>query len=176
MVSGKAGLLVILLFLTESWSSSFRDFGETFAVSLDISKAFNRVWHKSLICKPPSYRFYPSLCTFISSFLSDRTIAAVVDGHCSPKPINSDVPQGSVLYPTLFLLFINDLLNLTRCPIHSYADDTILHFPTSYTIPLTQQELSDSMQDAIVRLTSDLSIVSDWERANLSSMPRKLNL
>ncbi len=41
---------------------------------------------------------YPSLCSFISSFLSDRSISAVVDGQCSsPKPINSGVPQGFVL-------------------------------------------------------------------------------
>ena len=47
-------------FLTEFWSSSFRDFSETFAVGLDISKAFDRGWHKSLISKLPSYGFYPS--------------------------------------------------------------------------------------------------------------------
>ena len=66
----------------------------------------------------PSYELYPFLLTFIFSFLSDRSIAAVVDGHCfSPKTINSGVLQGSVLSPTL--LFINDLLNLTQCLIHS---------------------------------------------------------
>ena len=120
-----------LAFLT--WSSSFRDFGETFPVGLDISKAFDRVWNKSLISKLLSYGFYPSLCTFITSFLSDRSISAIVDGHCSsPKTINSGVPQGSVLLPTLFLLFINDLLNLTQCLIHFYGDDITLHFSTSY--------------------------------------------
>ena len=67
--------------------------------------------------------------------LADRSIATVVDGHCSPKTINSDVPQGSVLSPTRFLLFINDLLNLTQCPNHSYADDITLHFSTSYNTP-----------------------------------------
>ena len=104
-----------LAFLTESCSSSFRDFGETFTVGLNISKAFDRVWHKSLISKLPSYGFYLSLCNFISSFLSDHSVAAVVDGHCSSsKTIKSVVPQGSVLSPTLFLLFINDLLNLTH--------------------------------------------------------------
>ena len=118
--------------LTESWSFSFRDPGETFAVGLGILKAFDRVWHKSLISKIPSYGFYPSLCTFISRFLSDRSIAAVVDGHCSsPKTINSGVSQGSFLSPTIFLLFINDLLNLIECRIHSYAIDTTLHFSTS---------------------------------------------
>ena len=71
----------LLAFLTEAWSSSFRDFGETFAVALDISKAFDRVWHKALMSKLPSYGFYPSLCKLISSFFSDHPIAAVVDGH-----------------------------------------------------------------------------------------------
>ena len=97
----------LLTSLTESWSSSFR---ETFAVGFDISKAFDRVWHKSLISKLPSYGFYSSLCIFIFSFLSNCSIAAVVDGHCfSPKTINSGVPQGFFLLPILFLLFINTL-------------------------------------------------------------------
>ena len=160
----------LLAFLTDSWSSSLSGFGETFTVALDISKAFDRVWHKSLISKLPSYGFYPSLCTFISSFLSDRSIAVVVDGHCSSsKPINSGVPQGSVLSPTLFLLFINDLLSLTQCPIHSYADDSTLHFSTSFTRRPSQEEVHNSRRDAIEHLTSDLSIISEWGRANLVS-------
>ena len=93
----------LLAFLTVSWSSSFRDFGEIFSGGLDISKAFDRVWHKSLIYKLSSYRFYPSLCIFISSFLFDRSIVAVVDGRCcSPKTINSGFPQCSVLSITLY--------------------------------------------------------------------------
>ena len=58
--NGKGRSTDDLAFLTESWSSSFRDFGETFAVGLAISKVFNRVWLKSLISKLPSYGFYPS--------------------------------------------------------------------------------------------------------------------
>ena len=112
----------LLAFLTEPLSTSFRDFGETFPVGLDISKAFDRVWHKSLISKLPSYGFYSSLCTFISGFLSDRSIA---------------------------------------------VGDIILHFSTSYNRRSTQPELSDSRRDAIGRLTSDLSLGSDWGRVNL---------
>ncbi len=114
-------------FLTDSWSSSLNRFGETFAVALDISKASDRVWHKALLSKPLSCGFYPTLSSFLSSFLSGCSVAAVVDGHCStPKPINSGVPQGSVLSRTLFQLFINVLLSSTNCPIHGYADDTTL--------------------------------------------------
>ncbi len=123
----------LLAFATDSWSSSFSRFGETFAVALNISKAFDRVWHKALLSKLPSYGLYHALCSFLSTFPSGRWIAAVVDGHCyTPKPINSGVPRGSVLSSTLFLLFINDLLSLTNCPIHSCADDTTLHYSTSF--------------------------------------------
>ena len=104
----------------------------------------------------------------MDSILSDHFIVAVVNGHCSsPKAINSGVPQSFVLSHTLFLLFIKDLLNLTQFPIHSHADDTTLHFSTSYNRRPTKQELSDSRRDAIGRLTSDLSLVFDWGRANL---------
>ncbi len=98
MGSARDALLVI--FLSSSWPSPLSCFCETFAASLDISKAFDRVWHKALLSKLPSYGFYPVLCSFLSSFLSGRCISAVVDGHCSTsKPINSGVPQSSVLHP-----------------------------------------------------------------------------
>ncbi len=160
----------LLAFLTDSWSSSFSRFGETFAVTLNISKAFDWVWHKALLSKLPSYGFYPALCSFLSSFLSRCSIAALVGGHCcAPKPINSGVFQGSVLSPTLFLLFTNDLLSLTNCPIHSYADDTTLHFSTSFKRQPNPEKLETSRNDATERLTSDLSIISDWGRRNLVS-------
>ncbi len=150
----------LLAFLTDSWSSSLSRFSETLAVALDISKAFDRVWHKALLSKLPSYGSYPPLCFFLSSFLSGRSIAAVVDGHCSSsKPINSGVPQGFFLSPTLFLLFINDLLSLANCPIHSYADDTTLHYSTSFDRRPNLEELQISRNDAEERLNSDLSII-----------------
>ncbi len=129
MVSARDDSLEIFwIFYLNLGHTSLEILGETFAVSLDISKASDRVWHKSLISKLPSYGFYPSLCPFILSFLSDRSITTVVDGLCSSsEPANKGVSKGSVLSPTLFLLFINDLLNLTQCPIHSYADDSAMH-------------------------------------------------
>ncbi len=110
------------------------------AVSVKLSQLYwtyrkpSIVWHKSLHSKLPSFGFYPSLCSFISIFLSGRFSSAVVDGRSSSnKPINSGVPKGSVQSPTLYLLFINDL-SITNCPIHSYANDSTLHF----SIPSTE--------------------------------------
>ncbi len=93
----------LLAFLTESSSSPLTHFGESIAVALAISKAFDRVWHKSLISKLPSYGFYPISVPL--SFLSDCSIATVVSGRCSSsKPINSGVPQG-LSYHLLYLSY-----------------------------------------------------------------------
>ncbi len=160
----------LLSLLTDSRSSSLSRFAETFSVALDISKAFDRVWHKSLHSKLHSFGFYPSLCSFISSFLSGRSISALVDGHCSSnKPINSGVPQASVLSPTLFQLSINDLLSITNSPIHSYADVSTLHYSTHFDRRPTLQDLQDSRLEAAERLTSGLSIISVWGKRNLVS-------
>ena len=100
---------------------------------LNISKAFDRVWHKALLAKLPTYGFTPSFCKLISSFLSNRFISVVVDGATSASfPVSSGVPQGSVLSPALFLLFINDLLYATASDVHSFADDSNLHKSSSF--------------------------------------------
>ncbi len=78
-------------------------------------------------------------------------------------------PQGSVLSPTLFLLFIDDLLSVTSCPIHSHVDDSTLHFLTSFDRIPTLQDLQDSRLEAAERLTLDLALISDWGRRNLVS-------
>ena len=123
----------LLSYLTHAWSSSLTNFGESFVVALDISKAFDRVWHKALLAKLPAYGFTPSFCKLISSFLSNRLISVVVNGATSAFfLVSSGVPQGSVLSFILFFLFINDLLHATAYDVHSFADDSTLHKSSSF--------------------------------------------
>ena len=117
----------LLAYAVHAWSSALESYGESRVISLDISKAFDRVWHKGLLAKLPMYGLHHTLIKWISSFLSGRSIAIRVDGYLSnPHSINSGVPQGSVISPVLFILFINYLLSSISPSIFSFADDTYL--------------------------------------------------
>lgn len=69
-----------LSYVTHLWSTTLHDNGETFVVTLDISKAFVRVWHEALLAKLPSFRIFASLCDLFSSILVERNISVVVNG------------------------------------------------------------------------------------------------
>ena len=98
-------------------------------MALDTSMAFNRVWHGGLLQKLKSYGISGQLFGLISSFLSNRWLRVVLDGNSSEEyPVNAGVSQGSILGPTLFLLYINNLSDDVICDVAIYADDTTLYF------------------------------------------------
>ena len=109
-------------------------------MALDIYKAFDRVWHAGLLHKLKSYGIPGEIFGLISSFLSNRWLRVVLDGKSSQEYlVNAGVPQGSILGPTLFLLYINDLPDDVICDIAIYADDTTLYSKCDQTSDLWQQ-------------------------------------
>ena len=119
----------LLTVISDRIDRAFNRSGATWAVALDISKAFNRVWHAGLLHKPKSFGISGQIFGLISSFLSNRRLRVVPDGKYSQEyPVNAGVPQGSILGPTVFLLCINDLPDDVICGIAIYADDTTLYY------------------------------------------------
>ena len=97
-------------------------------MALDISKAFDRIWHASLLHKLKPFEISGQIFGLISSFLSNRQLRVVLDGKSSQEyPVNAGVPQDSILGPTLFQLYINKLPDDVICNIAIYADDTTLY-------------------------------------------------
>ena len=91
-------------------------------------KTIDRVWHAGRLHKLKSYGISDQIFGLIFSFVSNRQLRVVLDGKSSQKyPVNVGVPQGSILGPTLFLLYINDLPDDVICDIAVYADDTTLY-------------------------------------------------
>ena len=137
---------------------AFHRSGATRAIALDISKAFERVWLACLLHKLKSYGTSGQIFGLISSFLS-RQLQVVLNGKSSQEyPANTGVPKGSILGPTRFLLYINDLPNDVICDIAIYADDTTLYSKCDQASDLWQQlELTSELE-------SDLQNTVDWGR------------
>ena len=97
-------------------------------MALDISKAVDRVWHASLLHKIKFFGISGQIFGLILSFCSNRSLL-VLDGKSSQEyQINAGAPQGSILGPTLFLLYNLELLDYVICNNAVYADDTTLYF------------------------------------------------
>ena len=100
---------------------------EVRAVFLDISKAFDKVWHEGLIFKLKQNGVSGSLLMYFQNYLDNRKQRMVLIGSCSSHSVvKSGVPQGSVLGPLLFLIYINDLERNIKPNIKFFADDTML--------------------------------------------------
>ena len=124
-------------------------------MALDTSKAFDRVWHAGLLHKLKSYGISGQIFGFISSFLSNRQLRVVLDGKSSQEyRVNAGVPQGSILGPTPFLLYINDLSDDVIRNIAIYANDTTLYSNCAQASDLWQQleqgsEVEPDLQDTV---------------------------
>ena len=125
----------------------------TQAVFFDISKAFDRVWHRGLIHKLNAIGIRGPLLRWFEDYLNDREQAVVIKGKMSSyKAVQSGVPQGSVLGPLLFLVYINDIVKDIESLVKLFADDTSMYL-----------RLNDGVTRTYI-LNSDITKILDWSR------------
>ena len=124
---------------------------EVRAVFCDISKAFDRVWHRGLLFKLQIAGISGSLLQWFTDYLHNRKQRVVLPGANSDwTSVNSGVPQSSILGPLLFLLYINDIVEDINSSIRLFADDTSLYI------------IVDNPVEAANQLNSDLSKIYQW--------------
>ena len=122
---------------------------EVRATFLDISRAFDRVWHDGLLHKLKQNGIEGEMLSILASFLAEREQRVIIDGNFSGwSNIEAGVPQGSILGPILFLVYINDLIDTVDSEIKIFADDTFIY------------RIVD--QDSTEKLNQDLEKITVW--------------
>ena len=140
-----------LLYLCDKIYKGFENEKEIAIVLLDVTKAFDKVWHKGLLFKLQQFGVGGNLLAWFSSYLNMRSQKVVIKGKSSSlKHLLAGVPQGSILGPLLFLIYINDIEDGITSDLNLFADDTALC-----------QEYSNKL-DAERILNSDLEKIRQW--------------
>ena len=125
-------------------------------VFMDLSKAFDLVNHDVLRSKLAKYHVSPEALEWFTSYLSNRSQQCYMSGSLSsPLELKVGVPQGSILGPTLFSIYINDLpLSLNKAEVDIYPDETTI-WSSGNTCEEIQQKLQDTLKN-----------VESWFKAN----------
>lgn len=138
-----------LIILTEDITQQFNLSNSTAAVFLDLEKAFDKVWHRGLIYKMAHLNLPLWIIQTTESYLRHRSFQVQINRNSSTiRTAEAGVPQGSVLGPTLFNIYVHDLPTPRLCKILQYADDTIL-YTHSRNIKITTPILERCTTDII---------------------------
>ena len=141
-----------LILTLQDLASALEENEQIDAILLDFSKAFDKISHQRLAIKLHQYGIRGHLLKWIQSFLANRSQQVMVERHVStPAPVTSGVPQGTVLGPLLFLIYINDLPMKVSSTTRLFADDSLLY------------RRIRSPEDARI-LQEDLDKLQDWEK------------
>jgi hypothetical protein len=142
-----------LILITQKIYEALEQGKEVRMVFLDISKAFDKVWHRGLFLKLERLGLRDPLLKWFRSYLIGRKQRVIIDGQSSDwRQIEAGVPQGSVLGPLLFFIYVNDITTNLQSNSFLYADDTSL------------LEIVDDPALTSAKLNNDLELINIWTK------------
>ncbi|GFW22560.1 RNA-directed DNA polymerase from mobile element jockey [Trichonephila clavipes] len=129
-----------LLRVTELVHAGFQNHQATGMLFVDIAKAFDKIWHDGLLSKMMRLGFWDQILKIIHSYLNSREFRVRVE-NClsSPRPVKSGIPQGSLLGPRFFNLYINDIPKADNVHLAMYADDTTIISQHTYNFKIIER-------------------------------------
>ncbi len=149
-----------LMNVTEDWLNAIDNGHYVGIVLLDLQKAFDTVNHSILIKKLFDYGMSINVINWFKSYLNDRSHVTIINGvKSNERQAICGIPQGSILGPLLFILYINDLPNyVSNVKVSMYADDTALYYN------------SNDIDDIVVKMNKDLENIRQWLIRNKLSL------
>ena len=157
------------------WCSNFSQGRQTHVLYTDISKAFDSVSHQKLICVLRSYGISYKLLDWLKNFLCERQQqVAINDSLSSPINISSGIPQGTILGPLLFLIYINDIDTCCssandNVKISLFADDAKLYGTDVNKLQQSFNQLGPWLEDRQLRLAPNKCFSLHLGKSNLSN-------
>ena len=148
----KRSCVLQLLDVLDDWSKYYDESKQIDNIYLDIKKAFDTIPHDRLLLKLKRYGFDGQLLNWVKDFLSGRRQRVMLNGKCSGwKKVTSGVPQGSVLGPILFIIYVNDIPDSLQHFCKIFADDTKVY------AAVDKRSDQESLQQILLKL-------SEWSR------------
>ena len=145
-----------LLYIYNDFCKAIDEGKEVRIVFCDISKAFDRVWHRGLLHKLYHIGIRDNILNWFKSYLSNRQQRVIFNNtNSSWMSISARVPQGSILGPLLFLIYINDIVKDIVSQIRLFADDTSLYIV-----------VDDPVQSSLT-INNDLNTIHNWAESRL---------
>jgi Reverse transcriptase (RNA-dependent DNA polymerase) len=143
--------------------NAFNENKNVLAIYLDLTRAFETINHKILLAKLENYGFHNKSLKLLEDYFCDRKQITIVNKHYSDSSsVKVGVPQGTILGPWLFILFLNDIFKTSSLPkIICFADDTLLLYTIEKNCKLLSHEINSSLNNIANWFDSNLLLLNE---------------